>query len=703
MSVARNNEPKIVMNGWRGLNEAFAPAHLQPGDLAAVKNMDLRDGVALASRLGQRGEHDRVYFPNLQGVRRMLRYKSSTGVKKRIVMFGNTLRADYNDNGKYGDDGHGNNVDIVTIPGTPWFFQFYDVVLFGSDQQDMGVYDPIGGTVTYPNMDPNWGAFESWWSDPTDLTLGMRLVADGGYITDEKYAYRFTFDISVGGVFLGETGPIEASAGLFWTGNVDASGGADDDNYVQFQRPSDYTIDRAPENVSAINFYRSAPISDAVSIVEERYDLLWIGSVAWDTVVAATFRDVIFTDTGALGFGKPIRRPSLIRAPRSKRIEMHKSRLWFSSPRIQANDETSYTYYPDLVAWCENGANGTEPLVVFPESTVPVGGGEPDEMTVIKSIRNQALGILKEDKTYAILGADDELFPGVPNLSVQLIDGFTGCSSPDTAVAVDGGAVMFLSERGVMVWDGAAPRPVKYDSIKNTLATIPGTRKAKAVASYNPFRREYDLFFTTSKTGGYNRDYLRFNFNNNSWVGGELQRGVSAVLWVNDADADGYMLWGIDDVPFTTFASTPWVQKADSGFKEGVDANPNATEQIHFEVDLGYQDGGAPWLRKQWKEIAVEFESQVPLSLSLWVDNKGPYSQIDLSAPTDADTLVWGTSNWGESKWASSSFGTSRRILTNALNNLPKGNSIRCILSGINIYQPVKLYSVTVFYTPEES
>lgn len=689
MGVSRNNEPKIVMNGWRGLNESFAPAHLRPGDLASVRNMDLRDGIALTTRLGQTNEHDRDYYPNLTGVRRILRYKSSTGVKKRLVLFGNNLRADTNDNKQYDD--------IVTIPGTPWMIQYYDIVLFGSDQQDMGVYDPIGGTVTYPNMDN---------ISPIQNLFHMDTEYDNGNLSDDWYVYRFTYEISVAGVFLGESGSLgyyDGTKRVFHHEQVDLSAQTNDDNTILFKRTGgEDNIDAVPSYVSAINIYRSLPLAAAPSapyMVEEDATLEFVGSISMADMQAGTPLQVMFRDYGQTRpDAKAMRRTPSTYAPRSKQACFHKGRLWWSSVRIDG------TYYPDTIACSPNDENGTEPFVFFPEMTWAVGAGEPDEINVFKSLRNQALAIIKEDKTYAVLGADDTIL-GIPDVSIQPIDRFSGCFAPDSAVEVDGGALMFLSETDVMLWDGAAPRGIGEDAIKATLAKIPAKRRKDAVAGFNPKQREYDLFITLPEAGTstYNRAYVRYNRRRDSWTAGRIQRGVSAVCAVNDADAQGYMLWGIEDTPLPTFASTPWVMRADSGYVEGIDATPDHQEQIAFEADFGYQDGGAPWLRKQWKEIALEFESQVPVTATVWVDGKGPYLQTNLVPSVDEDTLVWGSGAWGEKKWARSLFGNSRRVLTRELATLPKGNSIRLILSGTNRYQPVRIYSATVFYTPEES
>ena len=685
------------MNGWRGLNESLSPAHLRPGDLAAVSNMDIRDGIALSSRLGQTSEHNRTHPANLLGVKRILRYKSLTGVKKRLVMFGNNLRADTNDNGEYDY--------VCSIAGTPWLLQYYDVVLFGSEKSDMGVYDPINGGVTYPNA-------RGVVSSTNGLTTAN--VDGDGFLDDSFYTYRYTYDISVGGVFLGETGNLHiVYKGSMYanTATFSFAARADNNNKVEFYRGPDVDVAAIPSYVSSINIYRSPPLTATPASghqKEERFDLVRAGSINMDDMRAATYGTLLFTDRGMV-FGKQIPRLSNGYMPRSKRVAMHKGRLWWSSPHIRENDEADYTYWPDLVACGPSGANGTEPFVFYPEMTWAVGAGEPDEITVFKSVRNQHLGICKEDKTFAVLGADTEIGDGVPDVAIQLVDAQTGCDAPDSCVEVDGGAIMFQSERGVMLWDGAAPRPVAFGNIKSTFNSILPTRKQYSVGAWNAKEREYDLFCTipdntTDAGSSYNRHYLRFNATTQTWVSGKLQRGVGATCYVNDADAKGYMLWGIDDNPLPTFASTPWVMRADNGFREAIDDNPNGDEKIDFSVDFGYQDAGAPWLRKAWTEIAVEFESLVPLSVEIWVDSKGPFSpQAGISAPTGENDLTWGTSNWGEANWASSSFGVSRRVLTRSLNTLPKGNSIRVKLSGTNVYDPIHLYSVTVFYTPEES
>jgi hypothetical protein len=148
--------------------------------------------------------------------------------------------------------------------------------------------------------------------------------------------------------------------------------------------------------------------------------------------------DVIFTDDGR-PFGKQLRKHPLWNPIRTKLVALHKGRLWAASPLIKWNEDSEYTPNPDLVAFSAFEANGTEPFVFFPESTVAVGAGEPDEMTAIESWRNQVALVLKANKMYGILGGDDELDFGIPNISVQLLDPNVGCIAPKTMVDIDGG------------------------------------------------------------------------------------------------------------------------------------------------------------------------------------------------------------------------------------------------------------------------
>jgi hypothetical protein len=94
------------------------------------------------------------------------------------------------------------------------------------------------------------------------------------------------------------------------------------------------------------------------------------------------------------------------------------------------------------------------------------------------------------------------------------------------------------------------------------------------------------------------------------------------------------------------------------------------------------------------------------LTLDILIDNKYDSrvggNSIPLSLPVEANALVWGTGQWGVNTWGSSMQGYTRKTLTTTLKKtLPTGKSIRPILSGVNVYDPVKIHSVTIFYTAE--
>jgi hypothetical protein len=382
---------------------------------------------------------------------------------------------------------------------------------------------------------------------------------------------------------------------------------------------------------------------------------------------------------------------------------MHKGRLWLGSPSLRGNEESDWTYWPDLVAFSQLEANGVEPCVFFPESTFAVGAGEPEPITLV-SFRNQVLLAFKPNKIFAIYGGDSELDFGQPNIEVRLLDPNVGCVAPDTIQFVDGG-VAWLSNRGPYIYDGTAPRPLRAERVKKTFKKMVASAKNRATGVYDSREREYTIFFTGSASP-YNREYMRFNFYTGAWTTGTLKRGVGAALDIREDDKEGYVLWGIDDSPLGTFASCPFVMRADNGTTEGFDPNASHTEYISFSADLGFLDGGEPWMDKRWKEILVEATSQVPLTLDILVDNKYDSrlagTSLTLTPPVSDDTLVWGTGTWGASKWGLPNQGTTRRVLTRSLDTLPIGKSIRPIFSGSNYFEPVKIHSVTIFFEPEE-
>ncbi|MDH4038381.1 MAG: hypothetical protein OEV86_12965 [Candidatus Krumholzibacteria bacterium] len=797
MTVSRYSEPKIVLDGFPyGVNELSDPTHLRPGELAGVKNMVLRDGRTLESRLGQTGEHDRSYRPLAYGCKLLHRYMSLANDKRLLLVSRGKMYADTDDNRLFDE--------VVSITGTPATQQFYDSVLFCSDEYELAAWEP-GVGVERPNLNVfigNQNFIKAWTQGEYDpaWTPGE----GGGYLPYSKFEYYMTFDVSIGDTFLGETGPVETTiaragssattyADAFWYSRVDLSiyaafyavsvgidtagsghavndkvtvtggtilnvtsidggGGVTgveiydavlnsseptnpvsqtattgsginakfdlafssmSDNKVLFLRPNDYWLSRIPPYVSAINFYRTPPLDSFSDYPYDgnAYSAFWVGSVSMDSIRATTYDPllgpVIFEDDGSI-FQKQMRKPPLTSPPRSKHMTLHKGRLWMTSPSIKGNNETEWTYYPDLIAFSAFEANGTEPMVFFPESTFPVGAGEPDEITGIRSWRNQVLLAWKANKMYAVLGGDDELDFGIPNISVQLIDPNVGCIAPNTICEVDGG-IAWLSNRGPYIYDGTAPRPLAAHKVKKSFERIPNNRRTSACAVYNSKEREYTIFYTdpNGTTSAYNRHYMTYNFGTATWTMGVLERGVNVALEVRDADVQSYTLWGLEDNTGTMLASTPLVQRAESGFLEGfVTPAYGDSQKIDFSADLGFLDGGAPFMDKKFKEIIVEASSQVPLTLDILIDNKydsrAAGTSLTLDPPVSDDTLIWGEGNWGEKNWGSSLQGSTSIALTRNLDTLPVGKSIRPIISGINIYDPVKIHSITIYYEPKE-
>jgi len=114
---------------------------------------------------------------------------------------------------------------------------------------------------------------------------------------------------------------------------------------------------------------------------------------------------------------------------------------------------------------------------------------------------------------------------------------------------------------------------------------------------------------------------------------------------------------------------------------------------------------GAPFLDKKFKELVIEATSYVPMSLDVVIDNKYDSrttgETIDISPPVDDETLVWGQGKWQETKWGAPTQGYRSVVLTRNLDTLPVGKSIRPIISGSNLYEPVKIHSITIFFEPK--
>jgi hypothetical protein len=309
---------------------------------------------------------------------------------------------------------------------------------------------------------------------------------------------------------------------------------------------------------------------------------------------------------------------------------------------------------------------------------------------------------------YAILGADDEIDFGIPNISFRLISESVGCTAPHSIQATEAG-LTWMYHRTPYLYDGTVPKPLQAHRIKRTLSKIPAKRKAKIVSVNDTKERELNLFYTIpdGTTGGsqYNRGRSRFNWFTGKWTHDVLPVGVGYAVEVKDDDSEGHVLWGVDDIPLVVFAQSRVVLRADSGFQDGKGFSQSSAS-IPLSFQTAFLDDGRPFEDKRWLSMIVETNSQIPLTIDVLVDNRydsrSTGAGIVLAPPAADGALVWGVGQWGVNTWGAIGVGgTKYRAIQRFGDTIPVGKSISLIGSGQNVYDPVEIYSITIFYKSE--
>lgn len=697
---------KIVVKDFRGVNEFSPAADLKADELLDARNIDLRQTRSIRSRKGQREAIDRGYRTLFNPTRALMRYRSSVGLRKTLVHSGDTLYADLNDNYRYDP--------VVSFAGRPAYHQFNDTVLYASEQYELSSYAPgASPEILRPRMD--------------GLLIGVDRVLNftattGGFLNNGYYSYRYSFEIGHGGSFLGETGQLQNTdhipggfLTLYLTDQANFSAGSNN-GLVRFTRPADLLVNLIPSFVTGIYIYRS-PVSTVAA--EPNYDkqrdlnLYRIARIDMAEMRAAPSGTILLEDQG-IPLGIQIRKSPLATPPRTSLMTIHKSRLWCASPSL--NLDGTWRYYPDAIAFSAFEANGMEPFVFFPESLVRVGLGAPDAMTALHSYRNQVLLVWKPNSMWAVLGGDDELDFGIPNISVQLIDGNVGCIAPNSIQAIDGG-VAWMSNRGPYVYDGSSPKPFEAHKVQRTMERIPDTRRTAVASAWNSTEREYQLFYSLPgeepEAAQFNRHRARWNAYSGKWTYDKLLHGVGVALEIRDPDQKSRVLWGGDDVP-NDFAfpvglnpnSAPLLVLGDTGYTEAAAVIAGGTRhKVKFRFQTAFLDDEIPFMDKMFLALLIETTSSIPLFVDLLVDNKYDSRTlaqgISIPAPASPNALIWGVGKWGVNTWGSfSSSGSTYRAISRFADTIPVGKSLSLIVSGEAASTPPEISSITVFYKP---
>ncbi len=690
-----------------GLNEFDSSFTMGDNELQEATNVELRTGGAVRTRLGAPIYQRQAFSSIVAPVKNLFRYTRFNGEKKVIAYSGGTVYAD-DDNGEFA------SIETITSQdGYCRFAQWRQALLFGTELSDLYMYDPA-----HPAADPSIvvntsGIYGAWLgiSDVSTQFTYTSVVAANGALEDlpAYYGYRTTLDVYVGDTFIGETGPgffISQSAigqRRLWQENAVGSGTGAGENAIEIRCGAGAALLSSQNGfrVGAVNFYRSLlPLSTPTYIPREipETNMIWIGSIP-DSAFSDT-TTVQLLDLGLFA-GRSIA-PYYGRnspTPRGRFKAIHKSRLWLGHvnyPVIIGNaKEFSYIYAPHRLYFSEINEVGA----FLETSWVEIDPINGDGISGIASYKNKALIVFQPNAMWVIAGGDDEVGPGIPDISIENISTDIGCVAPES-IQVCEGRVVWLSHRGVYYYDGTIPKPLKTENIDETLLVRPGTKYDEASSTFLVKDREYWL--SHSDDGSYNNLLSKFSFKNSSWVRGDIGVGVASMVEKKSMDKSPIVLAGVEASSGTMSADTA-VRYLEQGGYDG------ASSPISWAWKTKFLDFRAPMVDKKYVAVLVQLTSTTDVTMQVYCDNHldgEPFiiKSTENDQDIDSDDLIWanvaGTSGgtWDDDEWV----GDWTRNALIYLNTKCWGKRIALRFSGTSTAEPTEIQAVTIFYDPKE-
>jgi hypothetical protein len=645
MSGIQPNDRALQIGPWRTLNRESQTYEVALDELNSMQNMRIGLRGELIVRKGI--EDYEVSFGGTT-VNGLWRYGKTNG-DTEVVAFSN--------GNIYADDGTGTFASIVaqtaSADGYIWFSQWSDTVFAPSDAADNKVY--YRGAST-----------ESRTSDiqPTYVPeLQGSFIAGGDLAPSTDYVYRYTFTYSMNGVdFLSESHPIYSGGTTYGQLNITTGAGANLTYEISKAAPG---TDTFPDNVLQMNIYRQdgglgiqgTRLAAAGEYSDWKDPALWyVGSITKTDYDAAVTNDVLFTDDNVVtfpDFDRQINYFGLDKPPRARFCVPHKTRMWY----LRAPANPNYAYFSQY----------REPEKVYADDFRVIGhDGEPIMGGL--SFRNRFLLIPKTHSLHGIYGGDLEVLPGIPDFSIDVISPDVGCIAPATLVTAEDHA-MWLSHRGLEVFDGTTPRLIDSDLIKPVLRVIPDARKYYACGGYYSKERQYWLAVTPVGGSGNTEVYI-YDFKIRGWMGPHIYRDTS-----QDVPYNLFVEFRRGDEAGTFLGGTN-LNPTGSGFHKLDDEDDDlpATTTIAWNAISGSADFG---------ENVVEFTGiQVELTTSV---------TTTVTWAIDDDATLTGN-------YTISSTGDEQQLHTKELER--EGNRIRIKVNGASAVPDQQVKRIIVRYRP---
>lgn len=663
--VGQHQRREYTVSGFGGgLNKSVSSFKLRDDELRDCQNVRFGLSGSLKVRGGM-NKYETSGLANQKEPRAMMRYNRSDDTSHIILQTEDELHV---------DNGSGAFTNVGTVltgsDGFVDFAQWNDTVFIANGQGTPQTYNSDGSlleaTVT--------GAIgDSWMPGYFDLTA---TGTDGRFPGGKDYAYRVTFDVYNGDDYLGETFPIhngiyKAIGGLLrwqlpWDGFQDIywckHAVPTANQRIDITRGAGALIgDTAlPSYVKTINIYRSVGnLSDNND--EQNYKIIapicyYLGSFSKDDYNDAEYGDVLLADYGDPPNGDlPLETQfNKEEPPISRYIAVHKNRMWygnvkdtildnqiikegqyFSATERQTN-ENARVYFSEYLA----------PLSVRYTSSFDIGIHDGEGITKLVSWKNRALFAFKPNSIWGIFGGDNEAVKAVPDFELENIDEAVGCIAP-RSLAFGEGAIMFLSNRGVQIFDGTRSAPLFSQKIDTLLAKIPSTQREKACGVYVNKTRKYYLAVSTSDEDSSRKNVVfEFDFFTRTWARHVYRDetantfGFNSFIEFKRSDEVGKVLAAIDKAG-TVQTTTGAVQELDEVFYETI-----STDGIPWDASTKFYDCKDPHM-KTFVGVIVRAKSPQTITVNYNVDEDTIVSTTPLTV-TSTSTHAWNESglNW---------------------------------------------------------
>jgi len=541
------------------------------------------------------------------------------------------------------------------------FAQFRDTLFISTGACPVMVYNEVATPKLQQINIPT--------QQPGELLDASVVDSATGILEEGGYYYAATFDIYVGDEFVGETAPLTTGMGI-----IQCYGNAHPDldlNSIELKKSNTGNSYVFPDGAKYINIYRTLK-EDVIEypftgnngrvVYNDAYaGFYYLKSILVSDYSDAAVGDVIYEDNGNINpdTSYPINYYIFGDPPRARFLCYHKNRMWYAWASVMDEESESYVSFPSRLYFSEHLAPGQ----ILNSSWVDISPANDDEITGMMSWNNRVLIVFKNNSTWILTGADDEIAPGVPDIRIEMLDGSIGCVAPNSIAMVEG-AVVWLSNRGPYYYDGSYPKPLKVDQIREAIKRIPPTQVYGSCGVFHTRDRAYLLSTcdsALSEDPAINNTVWKYLLDTQCWSRHvKTHCGVGAWVEIKKGDESPYLLAACDALD-DRMDEVGSVMAYD--YREGVDmvwdpaTSLVTSEYIPWEMQTKFFDLGRPDYLKQVDSVDVQHKSTTPFNVDMVLDastdtrTESPSETVTIGPSAGANDLVWGVGEWNVKYW----------------------------------------------------